>query len=93
MCVCLAALISSLHLHAQALHPDGDVKLQTGSIWMEPMAGNDQLVYDPSLNSDAVPSSVFVNFDPNTQRWTIDGLADTDAYSSILQVSLATILI
>ena len=92
-CVCLPALISSLHCRFQAVHPDGDVKLQSGSIWMEPMAGNDQLVYQPSFNSDAVPSSVFVDYDPDTKRWTIDGLADVETYTSILQVSPATIFV
>ena len=71
----------------QAFHPDGDVKLESGRIWIEPMAANDVLLYQPN---PLAPNNLFVNFDPDAKSWSIDGLADVDAYSTLLQVMFTT---
>ena len=75
--------LAFLHFIRQAFHPDGDVRLKSGRVWIEPMAGNDVLLYQPNASA---ASDVFVSYDPEAKAWSIDGLADVDDYSILLQV-------
>ena len=66
----------------QALHPDGH-DLREATVWIEPASNNDVIMYQPSSQP---PSGVIVNFLPNTRKWIISGTANTEVYSSVLQV-------
>ena len=52
-------------------------------MWIEPASNNDVMMYQPSFQP---PIGVSVNFLPTARKWIISGTANTEIYSSILQV-------
>jgi hypothetical protein len=78
----IAGLTASLRC-TQVVHPDNTL-IRSGRMWLEPVKGNDVVVYEPQPSNEEV-SQVPVRPGGNA-LWNADGLASAETYSAIFQV-------